>query len=479
VLLAPGLALALPILGLIPQIQRGGGGWARPTTDEGSVLIVLADDLGIDALAMYGLDPLVRPDLTPNLELLASYGLRFENAWAAPKCSPARAALLTGRAAFRTGIGNVIESSAFSLPEEELTLPEMLAEFAPLPYATGFFGKWHLERLGSGRLCASTAVHGFQHFEGTLFYVPTAPEYCAWNERLCDGATGRSQPCSQYMPARVFDMAAAWIDSRQGPWFCTLAPQLPYDMLHNPPVELQSIRTGPQCAECPTGTRACYDAAIQALDTKLGELLARLGPDWFERLTVIFAADNGTPNSVNRYWPSGHVKTTFFEGGIRVPLVVAGRAVAPGRRGKVASALVSITDVYRTVAGLAGVVELPPDVAQDSFDLGPLLQDPPRPTGRSTLLAEKFVRNQAAPPYVDHRAAIRDQRFKLIYDWSDRRALYLFDLAEDPRELVDLLEPEPPAPGTPAGDALVALEKRLFALLGLVTAVRAPCAEAR
>jgi len=465
--MTPGLSLALSVLSLLPaQLERDGGGRARSASDEGSVLVVLADDLGIDALPMYGLDPLVPPGLTPNLDALAAQGLRFENAWAAPKCSPARAALLTGRAAFRTGIGNVIESGGFSLPEEELTLPEMLAELAPLPYATGFFGKWHLERLGSGEVCAPTALHGFEQFEGTLFYVPTTAEYCAWTERACSGATGSTQPVLEYMPARVFDVAASWIASRPGPWFCVVAPQLPYDMLHNPPRELQSIRTGPECAECPAGTRACFDAAIQAFDTKLGDLLGSLGPDWPERVTVIFTADNGTPNSVNRYWPSGHVKTTFFEGGVRVPFVAAGRAVAPGRRGKVASALVSITDVYRTVAKLAGVAKLPKDVAQDSFDLGPLLQHPPRPTGRSHLVAEKFVRNAAAPPYFDHRIAIRDRRFKLIYDWSDQRALYLFDLESDPREQENLLKPSPPLSGTPAGDALLELTSRVYALLG-------------
>src|SRR5262245_55138017 len=120
-----GPALAFALLGLI-SAQLSGGGRARPTSDEGSVLVVLADDLGVEALPMYGLAPLVPRDLTPNLELLASYGVRFENAWAAPKCSPARASLLTGRAAFRTGIGNVIESGGFSLSERELTLPEML-----------------------------------------------------------------------------------------------------------------------------------------------------------------------------------------------------------------------------------------------------------------------------------------------------------------------------------------------------------------
>src|SRR5688572_2865073 len=309
----------------------------------------MADDLGVDALPLYGLDHRVKPSQTPNLMALARLGVRFENAWAAPKCSPARAALPTGRAAFRTGIGNVIEAGGYSLPPDELTLPEMLARWAPVPYATAFFGKWHLERIGSARPCAATALHGYQHFAGTLFEVPEDPGYCDWRESVCDGSSSAKVRLFEYMPGVIFDQAAAWM-ARRGRWFCLLAPQSPYNIPHVPPADLQSLRDDPSCASCTSGTRACYDAAIQAFDTKLGQLLEALGPDWPERITVFFLADNGTPALFNRYWPPDHTKLTLFEGGVRVPFVVAGRAVAPGRRGTASSALVSITDVYRTVA---------------------------------------------------------------------------------------------------------------------------------
>lgn len=81
-------------------------------------------------------------------------------------------------------------------------------------------------------------------------------------------------------------------------------------------------------------------------------------------------------------------------------------------------------------------------------------------------MVEKFTRNAAAPPYLDHRIAIRDRRFKLIYHWTDRRAMHLFDLSADPLEQENLLQPVPPPPGTPAGDALLQLTSRVHALLG-------------
>jgi arylsulfatase A-like enzyme len=433
-------------------------------TDVGSILVILADDLGVDALPFTRVDPLALRRVAPNLRALAHSGVRFENAWAAPKCSPARAALQTGRAANRTGVGNVIEAGAYSLPASEVTLPEML-EWAPLPYATGYFGKWHLERRG-GLVCAPTITHGYRHFDGTLLEVPEDPGYCDWRERTCRGPSETSTDRLEYMPSMIIDQAADWIRSRRTRWFCVVAPQSPYNIPHTPPPELQTVSDDPACTTCPSGTRACYDAAIQAFDTKVGELLRALGPRWHERVTVFFLADNGTPELFNRYWPPDHSKLTLFEGGVRVPFVVAGRGVAPGSRGTVSSALVSITDVYRTIAGLAGVGALPLGVAQDSFDLAPLLEDPPRPNGRTHLVAELFGQNQATAPYLAHRIAVRDARWKLIYHWSDQRPTYFFDLVNDPRETANLLSPAPPAGGTEAGQALDELVQKVHEILG-------------
>jgi arylsulfatase A-like enzyme len=463
----PGPKACSSALGILIALAGASAAASAPQSDAGSILIVQADDLGIDALAMYGLDPAVPPGLTPNLDTLASLGVRFVNAWGAPKCSPGRAALQTGRISFRTGIGNVIEAGTYSLSPSEVVLPEMLSTFAPVPYASGFFGKWHLERNGTNQLCGPSALHGYQHFAGTLLQVPSLPGYCSWRERVCNGSEGTSQTILEYMPAHIVDQAAEWIAAQSGPWLCTLAVQSPYEIGHVPPQDLQSARSGASCSPCSSSERACYDAALQAFDTKLGELLSGLGPDWFERITVIFTADNGTPGAVNRYWPAGRAKLTLFEGGVRVPFVIAGRGVDPTRRGSVASDLVALTDVYRTVATLAGVSALPPELAQDSFDLTPLLAQPPLPSGRTHLLAETFGKNQPAPPYLSHKIAVRDTRYKLVYQWTERRPLQLFDLASDPRELRNLLAPTIPPPSTPAGAALAALVAHIHATLGL------------
>lgn len=428
-----------------------------------NVLIVLADDVSIAELAIYGLDPSAPADLTPNIDALAASGILFLNAWANPLCSPTRASLLTGRHAFRTGIGAVIENGAVSLSAAELTLPEAIGQYAPSPYTSSAFGKWHLRHKGGALPCPATQAHGFDAFDGALYKV--GPGYCQWDRLSCPGS-GATVPSLDYTAASNFDAAAAWIAVQPGPWFCYLAPESPYELPHVPPPALQAVVSGPACAACPGQERDCWNAALQAFDTKLGELVAGLGPGWRTHTTIVLAGDNGAPNNVNTYWPSGRTKGTLYEGGIHVPLIIAGRAVDPALRGTISDELVGITDLFRTVTSIVGATGLPPTVAEDSFDLAPLLSSPPGKGGRTTLVAEKFEQNLATGPYEGHGVAIRGAQYKLIWNCSTSQPLGLYDLWNDPLELNDLLLPTIPPPGTPAGDALLFLRDEVQALIG-------------
>ena len=89
-------------------------GAAEPT---GNVLIVLVDDIGPELLAVYGEGD--DPPPTPNIDRLAAEGVLFRNAWANPLCSPTRALIMTGRYAFRTGVGSVINPTTAALPLED------------------------------------------------------------------------------------------------------------------------------------------------------------------------------------------------------------------------------------------------------------------------------------------------------------------------------------------------------------------------
>ena len=110
--------------------------FALPASAARNVLLIIADDFGTDSLGLY--NPAAGATApTPNLNALAANGVRFANAYACPVCSPTRAAMLTGRHGYRTGVGNVVSAAAGnSLTAAETTLPEAIAAHPALAIQT-------------------------------------------------------------------------------------------------------------------------------------------------------------------------------------------------------------------------------------------------------------------------------------------------------------------------------------------------------
>ncbi len=402
--------------------------------EHGNVLLIVADDIAVADLACY--DPSATRGLTPNLDRLAADGIVFDRAWSTPLCSATRALLLTGKHAYRTGIGNVVEKGSVSLAPSATTIPEALRAYANASYASAAFGKWHREARHSRVMCPPTERHGFDAFAGTLRTITGS--YCDWLPVIGPPPATRTRDGSRYMLTVLAERATEWLAQQTTPWFVYFAPQSPYDKLHVPPRTLQTRVEGEVCTPCEEGDRRCYEAAIQALDTTIGSLLDELGDDWGATTTVVFTADNGTPDNVRCERIPKRGKGTLYNDGVHVPLIVAGRGVGSGVRGTRSTALILVADLFRTTLGLAGARALPGDVAPDSRDLGPVLAGTAESTGRTTLLAERFARNADAPPYRGHQVAVRGERYKLIFDVAHDAPIGFFDIEADPMELDDL-----------------------------------------
>jgi arylsulfatase A-like enzyme len=344
-----------------------------PATERGNVLILVADDLGVDQLACYGLGQSPAP--TPNLDQLAASGVRFLNAWSQPTCSPTRATLQTGRYAFRTGIGEVIQpnGNGVGLPLDEVTLPEMLDLGTGGAYAHALIGKWHLGTPQTGGDLAPNLA-GYGHFAGSL--EGQIQHYDNWR-RVVDGVAA---PCFKYATTKCVDDALVWIYAQQEPWLCVVSFQAPHAPFHRPPASLHSQSLPPgvpgdSCTQPGPDPLPFYRAAVQAMDTEIGRLLATLPSGERARTTVLFLGDNGTESCVTRPPFSPQAKGSLYEGGVRVPLIVSGLGVTrPG----VAPALVNTSDVFATVADLADVdlAATLPGVTLDSVSFVPCLQDP-------------------------------------------------------------------------------------------------------
>lgn len=341
-----------------------------------NVLLVILDDVGTDMLACYGEGGDLPP--TPTLDSLASDGVLFRDAWASPLCSPTRALIQTGLHGYRNHIGALAQTTipGAYLPLELTTLPELLEDSA---MTSGFFGKWHLgDQEGSGYLL-SPNLAGYEYYEGPL--IGLHGNYFEFIE-VIDGAWHVVQ---NYSATEKVDDFLSWRAEAPEPWFATLSFDLAHAPYHAPPAHLHGVDLSGG------DNRSLYKAMVQAADTELGRALAGLGKS-LQRTTVIVLGDNGTPLDVTVPPFSGnHAKGTLYEGGVRVPLLVSGRAVKTSGESR---ALVNALDIFATVAEIAGV-----DPAQatgegeppvDSLSLLPYLEDPGAPSQRPFNLAELF-----------------------------------------------------------------------------------------
>ncbi|MGE0145516.1 MAG: sulfatase-like hydrolase/transferase [Planctomycetota bacterium] len=386
-----------------------------------NTLVLIADDLGVDQVGIYGEGSSPAP--TPNLDTLARSGVLFRNAWAHPTCSPTRAALHTGRYPHRTGIGFAITGNTDPvLALAEHTLPELVRANG---FATALIGKWHLGTEGIGDNDAPNLA-GWSHFAGAM--SGAVPSYYAWQRVV----NGRARLSTNYCTTQEVDDALAWIGTQSSPWLCVVAFHAPHTPYQEPPSHLHSQDlTGRNPV---TEPRPFYRAMVEAMDQEIGRLLAGLGAARAQT-NVIFLGDNGTPAQiVEAPFVRSHAKGSPYEGGVRVPLIVEGPAVtSPGRE---SAALVTAVDVFATVTALCGVdarANVPTSVALDGIDFVGTLSDPNSVPARTIAFSEAFDDDSAD-------ATTRDARHKLIRRQTDNsESLELYDLAGDPFESVNLM----------------------------------------
>ncbi|QDV04897.1 Arylsulfatase [Planctomycetes bacterium Poly30] len=390
-------------------------------------LIILLDDVGRDKVQAYGDQPNCQP--TPNMDALAAQGVLFRNAWSYQSCSPTRAALLTGRHSDRTGIGSVIlggDGVYTPLALSEVTIPEALPEHTSIA-----LGKWHL--LDSGDPATHPIDSGFDAVCG--FLGPN--DYFSWDWNL----NGTVTPRTGYYPTELAAQTIAVLDRVTEPFFVYYCPKFAHAPFHTPPSILHGQGNS-------TSAVIQHQAMTESIDTIVGRVLAHVD---LSTTYVFLVGDNGSPGETVAFpFEAGKVKGSVFEGGLRVPMIVAGPGVA---RGAECDELVHVTDYFATIRTLSG---LPPIGlgAEDSIDFAPLLADPASPGVRDTLYVHKF-------PFPgttgQNFRALRTKRWKLI-ERVTSGGHELYDLSVDPFENDDLLVSQP-------GPATSAIKNRLLGMM--------------
>lgn len=308
-----------------------------------NILLILADDLGVNDIGSWGDG--VAP--TPTLDELSRESIRFRHNYTDSTCSVSRAALLTGRSPVSIGF----EPDGLGLSADLDTLPKSLQQ---LGYATHHVGKWHV-----GEALEYSAVwplrQGFDDWFGMFSHfllrgpdasgqwVRQAPTYI--NPWLQDN----NNPAKQYqghLDDLLTDRAVALIEQGQGdkPWFLNLwllAPHHPFE----PSEEFKQ--------KFPDTTQGHYLALLSQLDHNVSRVLDALkqSGQW-DNTIVVFASDNGSPNiGRDSNWPLTGQKNTYREGGVRAPLMIRW----PGHSNNQDFAQVThLVDLYPTLLNMVG-----------------------------------------------------------------------------------------------------------------------------
>jgi arylsulfatase A-like enzyme len=404
---------------LLGAAQRAGGPAARPqNAARPNVILILSDDLGWTDLGCFGSDYYQ----TPNLDRLASQGMRFTQAYSAcTVCSPSRAAIMTGKYPARLHLTDWIAGTLFPfaklkppdwrqyLPLEERTLAEALK---PLGYTTQHLGKWHL-----GNEAYYPEKQGFDGNIGGTFRGAPPSYFSPYGiETLPDGPPG------EYLTDREGNEAAKFIAAnRSRPFFLYLA----HHAVHNPQQAKEPI-TARYRARTPGArhSKPVYASMIDSMDESVGHVMAtltELGID--NRTIVIFTSDNGGLLNNTSNSPLREGKGSAYEGGVRVPLII--RWPGQIRAGSTCNVPVFGADLYPTVLAMTGARPEPGQVI-DGESIVPLCRQ--RGSLKRDTIFWHYPHNHpgGASPY----SAIRAGDWKLIEFQEDGHA-ELYNIAED------------------------------------------------
>ncbi len=346
---------------------------AAPSAKRPNIIVIFTDDQGYEDLGCFGSKSIK----TPNIDQMASEGLKLTNFYAQPVCGVSRAALMTGSYPIRVGEpGNVKRLHTVPHPKE-VTMAEVLKSAG---YATGLIGKWHLTEKGNGPGNFDPATmpnaQGFDYFYGTPLFngftvlvedtklrVPILRN----QEIVNPGVESWDNITADYTKEAINYIEK----NKDEPFFLYLAHNMPHI-----PVGASDNFKG-KSAYGP------YGDTIEEIDWSTGQILDKLkalGID--DNTLIVYTSDNGPWVETTRgmkqggkaFIPRDHSgsaaplrgwKMSAWDGGCKVPFIARWpKKIAPGREN---SEILTTMDLLPTFANLAGA-ELPADRTIDGKD---------------------------------------------------------------------------------------------------------------
>ena len=407
-----------------------------------NIIYVMTDDQGYGDVGSHG-NPVLK---TPQLDRLRSQSVRLTEFHVSPTCAPTRAALMTGRHEFRSGVTHTIDERE-RLALSATTLPQLLKTAG---YTTGIFGKWHLgdedayqpgER-GFDRVFIHGAGGIGQSYPGSCGDVP--------NNRYFNPiirSDGRFVQTRGYCTDVFFREAEDWIESCQQkdqPFFCYLATNAPHAPYIPPASGDEAYRKSLEAAGFTNAKQlsrvAPFYAMIQNIDANMGRLLKKIDElGLAEDTLIVFSTDNGSAagSGVFNAGMRG-AKNSPYRGGTRVPAFWRWPGSLP--EGVELPQVTAHIDVLPTLCEIAGV-ELPAALSEklEGRSLVPLLLDKTAAWPDRPLVTHRgrWPRGEAAAHAYDH-CRLREGRWSLVNTQNTPEAWELYDIDADPGEQTDV-----------------------------------------
>ncbi len=415
----------------------------RKDANHPNIVLILVDDLGWKDLHTFGSTFYQ----TPNIDKLADRGILFTNAYAsAANCAPSRACLFSGMYPQRHGIYTVGSSergkkelrkliptsNTTVLHDSITTIAEVLKKAG---YKTASIGKWH---IGEDPLTQGFDLNvGGSHLGHPKSYFSPYK-----NKALSDGVDG------EYLTERLTNEAIRFIEKNKSNKFFLY---LPYFTVHSPLQAKKELVEKYKEIEGNEGqNNPVYAAMIEAMDQNVGRIIKTLDSlELAENTLLIFTSDNGGVFNTSSQQPLKYGKGSYYEGGIRVPLIVSW----PGKiKPKAKSEIpVSNIDFYPSLLEVIGI-DKPDSVELDGQSLLPLFYgnnsfDAERPLFWHFpiyLQSVSFQNKDGRDRYFRTRpgSVVRIGKWKL-HEYFEDGTIELYDLSNDPGENNNLAEGNP------------------------------------
>lgn len=425
-----------------------------------NLVFILADDLGWADTTLYGKTDLYQ---TPNLERLRERGMLFTQAYAAsPLCSPTRSAILSGLSPARTGITYPMAHSpqvvmkstvpAQAAPGQKTIMPRpvtrldtsyptIVKALKSAGYAAGHFGKWHL-----GSEPFSPLEHGFDvdlpHYAG---YGPAGNFVAPWEYESFDPDP---EIPNEHIEDRMAKEAVAWMEAhKEGPFFLNywqFSVHSPFDAKADLIEKYRALIDPYSSQRSPT-----YAAMVESMDDAIGTLMDaidRLGIA--DNTIIIFTSDNGGNmyGRADNTLPTSNAplrggKATIFEGGTRIPCIVAWPGLT--QAGSTSDALIQSEDFFPTLLANLGIAPVEGQIF-DGIDITPALKGEQL---ERNVLFQYFPHILSAPDWLPPSMAMREGDWKMIRifhgDKDQQHRHLLYHLKTDLGEVEDLSKENP------------------------------------